>query len=251
MNATEGVRLQKILSEAGLASRREAESMIRDGEVTINGRVAQLGDKALPGKDHIKVRGKLLRVMPSKVVIAFFKPRGVSATVSDPHNLGGTIWEYLGRAKEKVFPVGKLDKDTEGLLLLTNDGELSERLTKAKFEVPKVYTVKIDGHLEDKKQRRLKAGVAVENSKVRVADLVPMRGSEGKQWLRVTLTEPRNRLIRKIFEAVGHPVDKVRRESMAGVTLKGLERGEWRYLSEKEISDLRKFVGLNNEGSLK
>ena len=241
-------RLQKILSEAGISSRREAERMIKDGEVTINGKIAKVGDKALLSKDHIKVRGKLLRILPKKVVIAFFKPRDVMTTPPpagfDSEKIRGTIWEYLEKVREKVTPVGRLDTDTEGLLLLTNDGDLGDRLNKSKYEVAKVYTVKVDGHVEEKKLKRLRFGVPVEGEKIKVNEIEAARGSEGKQWLRVTLTDPRNRLIRKLFESVGHPVDKVRRDAFCSIGLRGLARGEWRYLADHEVLHLRKFVGL-------
>jgi 23S rRNA pseudouridine2605 synthase len=245
----DGVRLQKFIADAGLASRREAEALIRDREITINGKIAKLGDKVNPGKDHVKVRGKLVVRVPGKVVIAFYKPRGITATIRPEQKDGadqvaGTIWEFLGRAKERIKPIGRLDTDTEGLLLLTNDGDLGDRLNKAKFEVPKLYSVKIDGHLEDKKINRLLKGLLVEDTRVKALNISDGRVTEGKQWLRMTITDPRNRIIRKMFEAVGHPVDKVQREAFADITLKGLDRGQWRYLSDDEVLELRKFVGL-------
>lgn len=239
----EAERLQKILAQAGLASRREAEAMIRAGEVTINGKLAQLGDKAIAGKDHIKVRGKLLLFAAAsahKVVVALNKPRGMSSQLVELRRL-------LPKVREKIFPIGNLDTDAEGLLLLTNDGELAQRLTRAKFEVPQVYMVKIDGHLEDKKIARLTRGLMIEGRRTKPVRVLPMRQLEGKQWLNLTTTEPQNRLVRKLFENVGHPVDKVRREQFAGIGLKGLDRGAYRYLLPDELTRLRQWVGLDKQ----
>lgn len=252
MSEADTVRVQKFISDAGLASRRGAEDLIRNREVTINGKTAQLGDKVIAGKDHVKVRGKLIVKVPQKIVIAFFKPRGVITTSTpgvnqdkEQESIKGSIWEYFTRVNEKIRPVGRLDSDTEGLLLLTNDGDLGDRLNKAKYEVPKEYQVKVDGHLEEKKIARLLKGLTVEDVRLKAKSVTFGRLLEGKQWYKVVITDPRNRVIRKMFEAVGHPVDKVLRESMAGITLKGLERGNWRYLSDLEIEKLRGYVGLS------
>jgi len=242
-------RLQKIISEAGLASRREADKMIRDGEVTVNGKIAELGTKANPEKDHIKIRGKLLTKKAHKVAIVFFKPKGIEASLKplgEADAVKNTIWEYLWKVREKVRPVGRLDTDAEGALLLTNDGDLLARLTASKFEVPKIYSIKIDGNLEDKKVRRLLGGITIEDKRVRLDKVNPKPADLGKQWVKVHLTHPQNRIVRKIFEAVGHPVDKVRREAFAGIGLRKLRRGEWRYLSYDEYYELRKFVGLES-----
>lgn len=253
MSEENTVRVQKFIADAGVASRRMAEDLIRDGEVTINGKKAQLGDKVIAGKDHVKVKGKLIVKLPRKIVIAFFKPRGVMTTGrGESHeneenvSVKATVWEFLAQVKEKIKPVGRLDSDTEGLLLFTNDGDLGDRLNKAKYEVPKEYSVKIDGHVDDKKIARLLKGLTVEDVRTKATNITKGRLLEGKQWYRVEVSDPRNRIIRKMFEAVGHPVDKVLRESMAGITLKGLERGQWRYLSDLEIDRLRKFVGLGS-----
>ncbi len=239
------VRLQKIIAESGMASRREAERMIVAGEITINGRLAKVGDKVIPGKDHIKVRGKLLLNKPDKVVVALYKPKGIlSVRPLEQLLAGGTVFDLITKIKERVMPIGRLDTDTEGLLLLTNDGELSQRLLKAKFEVPKSFTVKIDGHLDEKKVKRLENGVRIEDEKIKPLSIVAIKRSEGKQWLQISTTDPRNRIIRKAMEAVGHPVDKIRRDSFAGISLRGMIRGQYRYLSPEELLKLRKWVGL-------
>lgn len=242
------VRIQKIISDAGLASRREAERFIREGMVTINGRLAKVGDKADPDKDHVKVRGKLIVHKPKKVVIAFFKPRGIHVAplkrIREEDAVDTSIWNFLENFRDKVQPIGKLDTDAEGLLLLTNDGELLNRLNRSRFEVPRTYRVKIDGRLEEKKIKRLQKGIQVEDTRVKFHSIEPGRENAGKTWYRVELTHPRSRIIRKAFEGVGHPVDKVSRDSFAGVSAKGLDRGDWRYLTEIEIKALRSYVGL-------
>jgi 23S rRNA pseudouridine2605 synthase len=247
---TNGIRVQKIIADAGMASRREAENWIEMGDVTINGRVAQLGDKAQPGIDHIKIRGKLMQFSAKRVVIAFFKPRDVlSHKITDTRDSrqveAGTVFEFLRGIKERVFPVGQLDKDAEGLVLMTNDGELAQRLNQERYEIPKVYKVKIDGHLDEARIKRLMTGrFKVEEKTLKVLDVRPLKELEGKQWIRVKITNTQNRIIRKMFEAVGRPVDKVRRMSFAGISINGLDRGEWRYLDPEEIGELYKIVGL-------
>lgn len=219
--------------------------MIANGEVTINGRIAQLGDRAVPGKDHIKVRGKLLLKSPDRVVIALFKPKDIMSMRPQEQVIEkGTVFDLIPRVKEKVMPVGRLDTDTEGLILLTNDGELAQRLNKGKFEVPKMFTVKIDGQLDPKKIRRLEAGIRVEGEKLKPFSIKAIKESEGKQWLQIGTTDPRNRIVRKAMEAVGHPVDKLRRDSFAGISLKGMIRGQYRYLEPEELKKLRSWVGL-------
>lgn len=240
-------RLQKILAEAGYGSRRACEELIELGDVTINGRVAKLGDKADPEMDHIKVNGKLMKAAAAKVVVVMFKPRGMIThppATDDPEVRAPTILDAIPRIKERVKPVGRLDSDAEGLMLLTNDTELLTRLTKPSFEIEKKFIVKVDGHLDPGRVRRLTHGVEVEGKRTKPCTVTVRSSSEGKGWVEVITTEPRNRHIRKMFEAVGRPVDKVRRESYAGITLKGLVRGQYRYLTDAEFAKLRELVGM-------
>ena len=240
-------RLQKIMAATGKYSRREAEELVGDGAVTINGKVANLGDKAIPGKDHIKVNGKLLKTNDEIIVVAYFKPREVLTTNDkDPkgEHRGSVMGSFATKIKANLKPIGQLDFDTEGLLLLTNNGDLIHRLTRSKTEVPRIYSVKIDGHLEDKKVRRLLGGIDIEGKRVRAAEVERIRQNEGKEWLKVTVTDARNRIIRKLFENVGHPVDKVQRIGFANVSISGINRGEFRFLDSKEIEELRKIAGL-------
>ncbi len=245
--SSEPVRIQKIIADLGICSRREAERLIEDGEVTLNGKEAKLGDKAIPGKDHVKVRGKLLQVdhAPDRIVLAIFKPREMLTTRSDdPKAVEGTIFELIPNVKERVFPVGRLDKDAEGLVLVTNDGELSRRLMLGKYEIPKEYKVKIDNTIDEMRMKRLGFGVSVEDTKTKPMQILRLDPSEGKQWIRATTTETRNRMVRKAFEAVGRPVDKLVREKFGPISIKGLQRGEARYLNPDEIKALLKLVGM-------
>ncbi len=239
------IRLQKILADQGIASRRGAEELIRSGEVTINGKVARVGDKAVAGVDHIKVAGKLIHFKSAKSVYALFKPRGIVCQLSETaKSADGSIYEFMGGIREKVIPVPKLDKDAEGLVLLTNDGELAERLNRGKFEVPKTFEVKIDGTIDESRKKRLLKGMEVEGKRSRVNELKTLRTSEGKQWVEIQTTDSQNRRIRKIFESVGRPVDKVRRTQIGDIKLSGLSRGHYRKLRNDEVKKLYAFVGL-------
>lgn len=248
------LRLQKIISQMGMASRREAEEWIQNGEVTLNGKVAKLGDQASPGVDHVKVRGKLIQWQntPRVVVVAVYKPRGLlSDRPVDQIIDRDTIYELISTVKERVYPIGRLDSDTEGLVLLTNHGDLKARMTKSKYEIERRYMVKVDGHMIEKKLRRLNYGVPVEGKKVALREIRFTRQLDGKEWLVAFTTEPQNRMIRKVFEAVGHPVDKVRLESIGPISIKGLKRGEFRYLSHEEIQELEELVGLKKKSPKK
>ncbi len=244
------IRLQKILADHGISSRRGSEALIASGEVTINGKVARVGDKAVAGVDHIKVRGKLLKMKIERVMFALFKPRGFVCQISEgAQSAEGTIFELLSGVNEKLLPAPKLDKDAEGLVLMTNDGDLAERINRPKYEVPKTYEVKIDGSLDDSRQKRLLNGVQVEGKRMKVLELKTLRTSEGKQWVMVTTTDSQNRQIRKLFEAVGRPVDKVKRIQIGEVKLSGLDRGSFRRLRKDEIDKLYSFVGLSTDST--
>jgi 23S rRNA pseudouridine2605 synthase len=248
MTADQGLRLQKIMTDLGICSRREAEKLIIEGQVTVNGKLAQVGDKAILGKDHIKVRGKLLQGAPKKVVIAFYKPRSILCSKLGQKDLEtpvNSMWFYLKKVKEKVMPIGKLDNDAEGMVLLTNDHELLHKIEGSRFDVPRTYHLKIDGHLEQKKINRLLKGVPLEGNRIKMLEVEQSKGrSEDKQWVRVVVTHPQNRIVRKLMEAVGHPVDKVKRSGIGPISLRGLDRGSWRYLDQDEVRALKTLVGL-------
>jgi pseudouridine synthase len=241
-------RVQKILSQAGVASRREAERMILEGRVTVNGRIVDtLGSKADPFKDHIKVDGKRLGRFDAKVSLLLNKPRNYLSTVEDP--LGRpTVMDLCKTVRQRVYPVGRLDFDAEGLLILTNDGELANLLTHPRFEVPRTYLAKVVGVPGEKERNRLKRGVMLEDGKARVVSCLVIREKEKHSWVRVVVTEGRNRLIKRIFSAVGHPVLKLKRVEFGPVRLGSLPIGQFRYLTAEEIEAILKLRSQGQKG---
>ncbi|MEZ4813909.1 MAG: pseudouridine synthase [Bdellovibrionota bacterium] len=242
------IRLQKILAAAGIASRREAEALLKAGEIKVNGKVAKVGDKADPENDHIKVCNKLLPKAQNKVVVALFKPKDVWCTTR-PLTLEDeirkqTIFDLIPKIKERVLPIGKLDADSEGIVLMTNDGELSRRLLNTQYEVPKKWRLKVDGHVEEKKLKYLANGMKIEGKRLKVTDLKVEQKLEGKMWVQVETTEIQNRLLRKAFEKLSHPIDKAQRVSFAGISCGDMERGQYRYLNADELRKLKVWVDL-------
>ncbi len=238
-------RLQKIIAAAGVASRRKAEELITSGRVQVNGqRVTELGTKADPEQDHIRVDGKLLRAPERYSYIVLNKPKGYVTTVSDPENRP-TVMDLVRQVKGRVYPVGRLDWASEGLLLLTNDGELANGLMKASSNVPKTYVVKIAGVPEETKLEKLRRGVSIAEKGGRRVRTAPARIKlirEGDNpWLEVTIVEGRNRQIRKMFEEVGHHVEKIRRVKYGPLTL-DVPPGEFRSLTLQEVTQLKAAV---------
>jgi 23S rRNA pseudouridine2605 synthase len=227
-------RLQKILAAAGLASRRQAEELIKAGRVSVNGRVvAQLGAKADASRDHIKVDGKLLGPPIRKVYVLLNKPRGVISTVADTR--GRVKVTDLVKAKGRLFPVGRLDCNTEGVILLTNDGEFSRIVAAAGDAFPKVYQVKVRGIPDESVLKRLRCGLRLPDG----TQLAPCRirtlRRDRHAWLEVTLAQGVNREIRRMLEAVGHPVTKLRRTRIGMFTEAGLPVGCSRQLTPQEV----------------
>jgi 23S rRNA pseudouridine2605 synthase len=238
-------RLQKIISAAGVTSRRKAEELITSGRVQVNGKmITELGTKADPELDHIRVDGKLLRGPERYSYIVLNKPKGYVTTVSDPENRP-TVMDLVRSVRGRVYPVGRLDWASEGLLLLTNDGELANALMKASSNVPKTYVVKVAGQPEEAKLEKLRRGVSIAEKGGRRVRTAPARIKlirEGDNpWLEVTIVEGRNRQIRKMFEEVGHHVEKIRRVQYGPLTL-DVPPGEFRSLSLQEVSQLKKAV---------
>jgi 23S rRNA pseudouridine2605 synthase len=234
-------RIQKVLARAGVASRREAEGMILDGRVTVNGeRIEALGLKIDPLRDHIKVDGKLITRPEPPVVLLLNKPRNYVSTVKDPQGRS-TVMDLLKGVKQRVYPVGRLDFDAEGLLILTNDGELAQFLSHPKYSVLRTYLVKVRGVLDAKSLNRLKRGVRLEDGPARAVFIDVITEREKNSWVRIGVTEGRNHLIKRMFLAIGHPVLKLKRIAFGSIHVEGLPPGEFRYLSEEEISRLRKI----------
>jgi 23S rRNA pseudouridine2605 synthase len=235
-------RLQKIIAAAGIASRRKAEQLISAGHVKVNGAVVtELGTKADPETDHIRVNGKLLQGAQHHVYLLLNKPKGYVTTVSDPEKRP-TVMQLLRGVKKRVYPVGRLDYASEGLLLLTNDGALANKLMKAASQVPKTYVVKIAGVPSAESLEKLRAGVSIETESGRRVRTAPagirLVKDANNPWYEVTLIEGRNREIRRMFEKVGHHVEKIKRVRYGPLTL-DIPPGKFRALSEAEVDRLR------------
>ncbi len=232
-------RLQKIIAQAGIASRRKGEELIRAGRVSVNGRVVkELGFKADPACQSIKVDGRLLPTSTPKLYYLLYKPRGVITSLSDPQGRP-TVKDLVPRIKTKVFPVGRLDYDAEGLLLLTNDGELAYRLTHPSYEVSRTYLVKIKGVLNDDDIATLRKGVRLQEGMSPAMKVTPMRRLMRNSWVKVTLHEGRNRVIKRTFAAINHPVLRLIRIQFGPLVLRDLKPGDYRPLTQREIALLR------------
>jgi len=235
-------RLQKILAAAGVASRRKAEEWIAAGRVAVNGKVVtELGSKADPVTDNITVDGKPLQPPQRSVYLLLNKPKGYITTVSDPEGRP-TVMDLLGDFRERVYPIGRLDYASEGLLLLTNDGALAQQLTKATSHVPKTYHVKISGKSSEQTLQRLRNGITIRLDDGRRVRLSPTKirllEDARNPWYEITLIEGRNRQIRRMFEEVGHHVEKIKRVQLGPLTL-DLAPGKFRALTEREVQALK------------
>lgn len=228
------VRLNKLIADSGIASRRAADRMISDGLVTVNGKkVYELGVKVDASKDKVFVDGAPLRKKFENMYIMFHKPRGVLTTMFDPEGRP-TIKDFLDAVPARVFPVGRLDWDSEGLIILTNDGDFSNRITHPKEEVTKTYLVKVDGHPTDEDIAKLKRGVSIIGGKASARHVERVkRGKDKYAWLKVIISEGRNRQIRKMFEKIGFDVLKLQRVSVGTLRLGNLERGQLVFMNEE------------------
>jgi 23S rRNA pseudouridine2605 synthase len=235
-------RLQKIIAAAGIASRRKAEQLIASGHVQVNGSVVtELGTKADPETDHIRVNGKLLHGAQRHVYLLLNKPKGYVTTMSDPEKRP-TVMDLIRGIKGRVYPVGRLDYASEGLLLLTNDGELAHNLMKAASHVPKTYVVKVAGNPKEDAIAKLRAGVSIatdDGKRVKTGPAgVRIVKEAANPWYEVTLVEGRNRQIRRMFEAVGHHVEKIKRVRYGPLTL-DVPPGKFRPLTAQEVDRLK------------
>ena len=235
-------RLQKIIAAAGIASRRKSEALIVSGRVLVNGQVVtELGTKADPEQDHIRVDGKLLQGPERFTYVVLNKPKGYVTTVSDEKKRP-TVMDLVQKVKGRVYPVGRLDWASEGLLLMTNDGTLANALMKASSNVPKTYVVKVAGQPDEVKLDKLRRGVSIAEKGGRRVRTAPARIRlirEGDNpWLEVTIIEGRNRQVRKMFEEVGHHVEKIRRVQYGPLAL-DVPPGDWRNLTLLEVAKLK------------
>ena len=232
------VRLNKVIANSGICSRREADTYIQTGLVTVNGvRVTELGTKVDPLKDDIRFNGQRLKG-EEKVYIVMNKPKGYVTTLSDPH-ADRTVIDLISKdiCPQRVFPVGRLDKATTGVLLLTNDGEMTERLTHPSHQVRKIYHAWLDRNLEKQDFDRILAGIELADGPI-AADALSYVDDD-KSQIGLEIHSGRNRIVRRIFESMGYKVRKLDRVYFAGLTKKQLRRGAWRFLEEKEINLLK------------
>lgn len=236
-------RLQKLIAAAGIASRRHAEEMMAAGEVTVNGQVVTtLGTRADPERDHIKVRGRLISPLlqeRDKVYVLLNKPRGCLASLADPEGRPLVI-ELIPAALGRLHPVGRLDFNTEGLLLLTNDGALTNFITSARNKVAKVYEVKVKGIPPDDAIERLRRGITLEDGvRTAPAQITQTGETETNSWFEIVLHEGRNQQIRRMFDQIGHSVLKLRRVAIGPLRDERLPTGKWRFLTLEEVTRLK------------
>lgn len=235
-------RVQKVLAAAGVGSRRACEELVAAGRVTIDGKVARLGDKADPEHSVIAVDGERIPVKPGLVHLLVNKPRDIVTTVSDPEGRP-TVMELVP-ASPRVYPVGRLDRDTEGLLLMTNDGELANRIAHPRYQVEKTYVAQVRGPVRKRALRTLRAGVQLDDG-VAAAKSVRELGAAGERiLLELTLTEGRKREVRRMLAAVGHPVERLARVRIGPLSLGDLSPGKYRPLNTAEVRALYRVVGL-------
>jgi len=240
-----GGRLQKVLAQAGVASRRAAEILIEEGRVEVNGRtVTEQGRRVDPERDTIRVDGARIPPPRRHAYLVLNKPRGVVSTMDDPEGRP-TISDYLGRhTRERLYHVGRLDTDTEGMLLLTNDGDFAQRMMHPRYELPKTYVAEVEGFVQNATLKRLERGVQLEDGWVR-----PDRGKLGtrtdhRSMVTVVLHEGRNRIVRRMFDALGHPVRQLSRVQIGPVRMGQLRPGQVRELTREELGALLDAVAL-------
>jgi 23S rRNA pseudouridine2605 synthase len=243
----DGIRLQKVLSQAGIASRRVAERMITDGRVEVDGEVVtELGTRVDPDASQIRVDGARVILDESLVYLALNKPQGMHSTMSDDRGRPciGDLVEHRVRGNKKLFHVGRLDADTEGLILLTNDGELAHRLMHPSYEIPKTYVATVNGSVPRGLGKTLRAGIELDDGPIAVDDFAVVDAVPGKTMVRVTLHEGRKRIVRRMLAAAGFPVQALVRTDIGAVNLGDQRPGSIRALRRKEIGELYKAVGL-------
>ncbi|HMQ65157.1 MAG TPA: pseudouridine synthase [Arachnia sp.] len=242
--SVDGVRLQKVLAAAGVASRRASEILIDEGRVEVNGKVVtEQGRRVNPETDHIRVDGSRIPPQRRHQYYVLNKPRGVVSTLDDPEGRR-TLADYLPRGKDRLFHVGRLDTETEGLIILTNDGDFAHRLAHPSYEVQKTYQVQVAGGMDNRTLKRLEKGVTLDDGPVKPDKVKLVARTDKKTLLEVTLHEGRNRIVRRMLDAVGHPVDRLARTRIGPVRLGVLPVGEVRELTREELGSLLDLVGM-------
>lgn len=244
------IRLQKFLSEAGVASRRKAEEMIRSGMVKVNGSVAQIGDSVDPQKDNVYVSGKKIKKESSLRYILLNKPRGYVTTTDD--ELGRKcVTELVKGVKERIYPVGRLDRVSEGALIMTNDGEFANAMMHPSRHVPKTYRVTVRPDITARQIDELASGIMIEGRMTAPADVQILQKDEGRAVVEIVLYEGRNRQIRRMCEALGLEVARLKRTAVGSIKLGMLRPGEWRDLTAQEVESLFSAAGIKRRGGSK
>jgi len=239
------IRLNKYLAQRGVASRREADRMIQEGRVAVNGRVVEdLGHKIDDGRDRVAVDGRKIKPGRELVYMMLNKPKGFLVTLADP--LGrATIKNLIPSLPDGVNPVGRLDKNSEGLLLLTNDGEMANRLTHPRYEVRKIYIVCVEGRISPEEIDKLEKGVHIDGGLTAPAKVKVLESRPQSSVLQIEIHEGRKREVRQMCESVGHEVVRLTRVSFAGLRLETLLNGQWRFLKKEEVHRLKRLAGLS------
>ena len=241
------MRLNRFLSMAGVSSRRKGDELIKEGRISLNGSiVTELGTKVDPSKDIVKFEGKIVAIPQGKIYILLYKPVRYLTTLDDPHNRR-TVKSLLGNIKGRIYPIGRLDFNTEGLLLFTNDGKLTHRLLHPKYKVKKTYWVEVEGVPSDDNMNKLRNGIKLEDGMTTPAQVDLIEKYKKTTLLQVIIREGRKRQIRRMCDAIGHPVVFLKRTHFDKFHLGNLKPGEFRRLNKMEVNYLRKLVGLNIE----
>ncbi len=244
---TSPIRINKYLSLCGVTSRRGADKLIERGSVTVNDEtVTTMGVVIDTSKDVVRVKGTLVEPVTRQVYVVLNKPKQVMTTLFDPFKRK-TVLHLLKNLGDRVYPVGRLDYDTEGVLLLTNDGDLAYRLAHPRYQVAKVYEARVDGAFTTEAAARIKKGIKLEDGATGHASVAILGKPQQTTRIRLTLTEGRKREVKQLCKAVGHPVKYLRRISFAGVTVARLGTGQWRELSAIEVKNLKDLVGLSSD----
>ncbi|MCT4594697.1 MAG: rRNA pseudouridine synthase [Anaeromicrobium sp.] len=233
------MKLQKYMAHCGVASRRKSEEMIKEGKVVVNGEVIDFMGKVIdPDRDVVKVNGRRIKPESIKKYILLYKPEGYVCTLSDEKDRK-TVIDLVKDVKERVYPVGRLDYNTSGLLIMTNDGDLAYKLTHPKHEIKKTYMAKVRGHVGEDKLEKLRNGVQIEGYKTSPAIVRRVKENQGTSVIEISIHEGKNRQVRKMFDNIGHSVVKLQRVSIGRINLENLEKGKWRLLTNKEVNYLR------------
>lgn len=237
------VRLQKFMADSGIASRRKSEELIEQGRVKVNGKVAAIGDKIDPKNDKVTVSGRRVIAKKNNVYIMLHKPRGYVTTMSDEMDRK-CVAELVTGVEARVFPVGRLDKDSEGLLLMTNDGEFANAITHPSRHVPKTYRVTVKGRVSEEAQAQMSAGLMLDDGMTAPADVHTHSLGEDRTTLEITLYEGKNREIRRMCESLGLEVIRLKRIAIGKIKLGGLKCGDWRMLNDEELRSIKTLIQM-------